>query len=188
MEAEAKTTDYIADNQDGSVDESSYVEDVAEQGQELGEFPVTDGDTQSEAEHVNWHEEARKWQSMYDKTQADKSKLEGAVEQYIAAQESQQANVQKHNNGRITLTEEEFNPWDAYNKPESKSYQFRAQQENDRIRASLGQYQQQAQEQMVVNNTVNELKNKHNFNDNQVRDFMQFVTQPKENVPLSSLV
>lgn len=188
MEAEAKSTDYIADNQDGSVNESGYVEEVAEQGQELGEFPVTDGDTQSETEHVNWHEEARKWQSMYDKSQADKSKLEGAVEQYVRVQESQQANVQKPNNGRIALTEEEFNPWDAVTKPESKSYQFRAQQEDDRIQASLGRHQQQVQEQMVVNNTVNELKSKHNFNDNEVKDFMQFVTQPKENVPLGSLV
>ena len=188
MEAEAKSTDYNADSQDGSVNESGYVEDVAVQGQELGEFPVADGDSQSETEHVDWQEEARKWQSMYDKTQADKSKLEGAVEQYVRVQESQQANVQKPNNGRITLTEEEFNPWDAYNKPESKSYQFRAQQENDRINHSLGQYQQQVQEQMVVQNTVSELKNKHNFNENEVKDFMQFVTQPKENVPLGSLV
>ncbi|MAG27133.1 hypothetical protein CMI47_16475, partial [Candidatus Pacearchaeota archaeon] len=188
MEAEAKSTDYVADNQDGSVDESGHIEDVAEQGQELEEYPVADGDSQSVSKQVDWQEEAKKWQSMYDKTHADKSKLEGAVEQYIRAQESQQANVQNRDNGRIALTEEEFNPWDAYNKPESKSYQFRVQQENDRINNSLGRYQQQIQEQMVVNNTVNELKNKHNFNDNQVRDFMQFVTQPKENVPLSSLV
>ena len=40
MEAEAKSTDYNADNQDGSVNESGYVEDVAEQNQELESFQL----------------------------------------------------------------------------------------------------------------------------------------------------
>ena len=43
-------------------------------------------------------------------------------------------------------------------------------------------------EQMTYNNTVNELRNTYKFSDEDVNNFMQFVTQPKEQVGLPNLV
>ena len=43
-------------------------------------------------------------------------------------------------------------------------------------------------EKMTYNNTVNELRNTYKFSDDDVNNFMQFVTQPKEQVGLPNLV
>ena len=187
--AEAKSTeDYIADSNSGNAGEEVFEQDLGtqEQSQEFEDIPVADNAT-SESLPVDWHDEARKWQSMYDKSQADKNKLEGAVQQYVKANESAGPQNAQANN-EPALTEEEFNPWDAYYKPESKSFQFRAQQENQRIEKAVGTQMQQLQEQVVVQNTVNDLKNNHNMNPTEIREFLGFVQQPKEAVPLESLV
>jgi len=187
--AEAKSTeDYIADNSGGNAGEQVFEQEAGthEQSQEFEDIPVADN-AGSESVPVDWQDEAKKWQSMYDKSQADKNKLEGAVQQYVKSTESAGArNAQA--NSKPALTEEEFNPWDAYYKPESKSFQFRAKQENQRINQAVGTQMQQLQEQVVVQNTVNDLKNTHNMNPTEIREFLGFVQQPKEAVPLESLV
>ncbi len=187
--AEAKSTeDYIADSSGGNAGEQVFEQEAGaqEQSQEFEDIPVADN-AGSESVPVDWQDEAKKWQSMYDKSQADKNKLEGAVQQYVKSTESAGArNAQA--NSQPALTEEEFNPWDAYYKPESKSYKFRAEQENNRINQAVGTQMQQLQEQVVVQNTVSELKNTHNMNPNEIREFLGFVQQPKEAVPLESLV
>ena len=43
-------------------------------------------------------------------------------------------------------------------------------------------------EEITYNNTVNELRNTYKFSDNDIQEFMGFVTQPKEQVGLSNLV
>ena len=187
--AEAKSTeDYIADSSGGNAGEEVFEQEAGTQEQSQGfeDIPVADN-AESESVPVDWHDEARKWQSMYDKSQADKNKLEGAVQQYVKSTESTGTqNVQANN--EPVLTEEEFNPWDAYYKPESKSYKFREKQDNQRIHQAVGTQMQQLQEQVVVQNTVSELKNTHNMNPAEIREFLGFVQQPKEAVPLESLV
>ena len=41
---------------------------------------------------------------------------------------------------------------------------------------------------MQLNNTVNELRGKFKMSDNDIRDFLQFTTKPKEQVGLNNLV
>ena len=44
------------------------------------------------------------------------------------------------------------------------------------------------QSEMTLNNTRNELRNNHNMNDADINEFLDFVSQPKSNVPVGSLV
>jgi len=52
----------------------------------------------------------------------------------------------------------------------------------------MAQQKQQMQEEITYNNTVNELRNTYKFSNDDVQEFMGFVTQPKESVGLSNLV
>jgi Xaa-Pro aminopeptidase len=52
----------------------------------------------------------------------------------------------------------------------------------------LAQQQQQMQSQMQMQNTVNELRGTYRMSDNDIQDFLQFTTKPKEQVGLNNLV
>ena len=75
--AEAKSTeDYIADNSGGNAGEQVFEHEAGAQEQSQGfeDIPVADN-VGSESVPVDWQDEAKKWQSMYDKSQADKNQL-----------------------------------------------------------------------------------------------------------------
>ena len=50
------------------------------------------------------------------------------------------------------------------------------------------QQQQQMQAEIQMNNTVNELRGTYKMSDNDIQDFLNFTTKPKEKVGLNSLV
>ena len=152
-----------------------------------------------------WEVEARKFQSMYDRTQAENDKLKrleplgellesrpdlvDVLQQNLNGQPQQQAPQQQAQQG---LPAEDFNPWDAYYNSESPSFKFRMNQDvqmmNNVVHNALGEQKRQMTEEITYNNTVNELRNTYKMSDNDVQDFMGFVSQPKEQVGLSNLV
>ena len=152
-----------------------------------------------------WEVEARKFQSMYDRTQAENDKLKrleplgellesrpdlvDVLQQNLNGQPQQQAPQQQAQQG---LPAEDFNPWDAYYNPESPSFKFRMNQDvnmmNNVVHNALGEQKRQMTEEITYNNTVNELRNTYKMSDKDVQDFMGFVSQPKEQVGLSNLV
>ena len=128
--------------------------------EELGyeDVPVADhGVTQSETYQVDWENETRKFQSMYDKQKSENDKMKQDM-QHIANNINQRQPVVDNTS---SLPEDEFNPWDAYYKPESASYKFRQQREQEVVNQAIGQQNAQMQEQMLINNTMNELRGVH---------------------------
>ena len=94
--------------------------------EELGyqDVPVADHVVgQSETYQVDWENETRKFQSMYDKQKSENDKMKRDM-QHIANNINQRQPVVDNTS---SLPEDEFNPWDAYYKPESASYKFRQQ-------------------------------------------------------------
>ena len=158
--------------------------------QELGyeNVPVADhGVDRSETYQVDWENETRKFQSMYDKQKSENSKMKQDME-YLAqefAKNQKQTNV---NNNQSSLPEDEFNPWDAYYKPESPSFKFRQQQEHQVVNQAIGQQNAQVQEQMLINNTMNDLRNTHKMTESEVREFMDWSTDPGSSMTLDTLV
>jgi len=199
---------------DGLVDTGAdIVQEVREQEELEFEQPVADEAVDFSAPEVvteqevipegQWEVEARKFQSMYDRAQSDNDKLKkleplgdlletrpDLVDLLQKNITSQQQPTQPATQG--ALREEDFNPWDAYYNPESPSYKFRINQDTtlvgNMMNQALNQQKQQMTEEITYNNTVNELRNTYKFSDNDVQNFMGFVTQPKEQVGLSNLV
>ena len=170
------------------------------------DFSAPEVENTSETIPANeWEVEARKFQSMYDRTQAENDKLKrleplgellesrpdlvDVLQQNLNGQPQQQAPQQQAQQG---LPAEDFNPWDAYYNPESPSFKFRMNQDvnmmQNVVQNALGEQKRQMTEEITYNNTVNELRNTYKMSDNDINDFMGFVSQPKEQVGLSNLV
>ena len=176
------------------------------ESQEAVDFSAPEVEVQQETIPENeWEVEARKFQSMYDRTQAENDKLKrleplgdllesrpdlvDVLQKNINGQPQQQQAQQEPQQG---LPAEDFNPWDAYYNSESPSFKFRMNQEvgmmNNVVNNALNEQKRQMTEEITYNNTVNELRNTYKFSDNDVQEFMGFVSQPKEQVGLSNLV
>ena len=170
-------------------DAQAVEEQQPEQGQELsGEQEVQETQEMQQEETVEaspLENEVKKWQSMYDKAQADNTKMQTALTDYLNSQKEAQQQPQQQ---VPQITEDEFNPWDAYYKPESPSFKMRVQSESNLVHSVLDNEIQRLEGNMAMSNTRNELRQSHNMNDNDINEFMEFISQPKDSVPVSALV
>ena len=167
--------------------EAQAVEEQQVESQEAPELQDAEQEEQfaEQTEDVGSQDEVRKWQSMYDRAQAENAKMQNAMTEYLRSQNQAQEQTK---NVVPTVTEDEFNPWEAYYKPDSPSYQMRMQNESSLVHDVVDQKISRLQNDMSLNNTRNELRQLHNMNDNDINEFMSFVAQPKDSVPVSSLV
>jgi len=152
-----------------------------------------------EGEAMDWQKEAKKFQSMYDKAVTEKKHLDqykplvNLLEQRPDLVETLRDSI-VGNNGEekkaetAQLKEDDFNPWDAYNKPGSASYEFRVKEEEARINNAVNSAMRGQEQKQFVAQTVNKLENQFGMNKDEVQEFMQFAQQPKDNVPLDNLV
>ena len=205
-------TQATQDTGDIKVTDTDIVQEVIREGtiteeqifDEAADFSASEQEiVNQEIPATDWELEAKKFQSMYDKSQSDNSKLR-RLEPLGDLLESRPDLVQTLQDGlsnpqqpaqpnsQNALSEQDFNPWEAYYNPESPSYRFRMTQEMQNVKgivdSALGEQKRQMTEEITYNNTVNELRNTYKFTDGDVQKFMQFVTQPKEQVGLSNLV
>jgi hypothetical protein len=184
---------------------------VVEQDTSSGQEPYQES-TVPEAEVVeaapdagtDWEGETKKFQSMYDRSQSEVNRLKRLepigelLENRPDLVEVLQEKIVNPGGGseqQAQLDENDFNPWDAYYKPESPSYKHRVAKEQEtvgtavnQIRNEFAQREAEAQQRQFLDTTVNELKSKHNMDDNQVAHFLEWSAQPKEAVGLGNLV
>ena len=146
---DATQTQATQDTGDIEVTDMDIVREVIQEGpvaeeqipDEVVDFSAPEQEVVSETiPATDWELEAKKFQSMYDKSQVDNSKLrrleplgdllESRPDLVQSLQEglsSPQKPVQP--NGQNALSEQDFNPWEAYYNSESPSYRFRMNQE-----------------------------------------------------------
>ena len=170
---------------------SESMDEVQTEGQQEG--------TLEGNESMNWEKEAKKFQSMYDRAEADKKHLSqykpliNLLEQRPDLVETLRDNI-VGNKGvnkpteAQQLNEDEFNPWDAYNKPGSSSYEMRVKQEEARINNAVNNAMRGQEQKQFISNTMNKLESDFGMNKDEVQEFMRFAQQPKDNVPLDNLV
>ena len=153
------------------------------------ENDIQDNSQQSETYQVDWEAEAKKFQSMHDKQASENDKMRQDLK-YMAEKfaEAQNSQVNSSNQSQQSLNEDEFNPWDAYYKPDSPSYKFRVKQEQQSVNQAVQSEMSRMNEQMVLNNTVNELKSSHKMSDEEVKSFMDWSTNPTSNLSLDTLI
>jgi hypothetical protein len=150
-------------------------------------------------------DDAKKFQSMYDKKAADYDKLNNELEELrkyeqlgkvlqdrpdvVEAMRNTLSGNEASKEEAPKVTEDSFDPWEAYYKPGSPSYEMRVQQEKAVAQQAVQEQMQGFQQQMAINNLRQDLASKHGMTDPQMTDdFIQFATTPREDLPLDMLV
>ena len=195
-EAIQPTEEQVVDDVLGSGDGMSdtFFEDDATQEEDVlgfNEVPESNAQDLTSQQQPDWEQEARKFQSLYDKAQSENDKYKNVMTSLAEKQLQEQGygdGVNQNSSSEPSLSEDEFNPWDAYYKPDSASYKYRTAQEQRSVSEAVNQQLGQMNEQIMINNTVSELKNKYRLNENEVNQFMEFATRPTEQLSLDTLV
>jgi len=158
-------------------------------------------DVANEAPILEEESESRKFQSMYDRSQAELDSLK-KYEPLVNLLESRPdlvqtlqdgiANPQSAQESTPGISKDEFNPWDAFTEDGSASSQYVKNKienmANEVVSKKMAKQQAQMQTEMHLNNTVNELRNTYKMSDTEIRGFLEFTTQPKEAVGMGNLV
>ena len=178
-----------------------FVEDIVNEQAMPEEVAVAQEQLQEEATLIDHEAESKKFQSMYDRSQAENAKLQQGA-QILQLLEQRPDLVEVLENGIAQspaqqqrgpeVTADDFNPWEAFTEDSSESSKFvnqKIDQKVDRmVSERLARQQQQMQAEMQMQNTVNELRGTYRMSDGDIQEFLQFTTQPKEQVGLNNLV
>ena len=165
--------------------------DNALENNNLEEGQVTDNVGQDEATQQqesgnDWESQAKYFQSEKDKLHAENQKLK-QYEQVGQMLESRpdivqavsgmlQGGQQAQQPQRVELSKDEFDPWEAYNDPSSKSYQFRQQELQDTINQAVSSQVGDVKKEVGMSKLQTELANK-GLNAEQIQSFMDFASK-----------
>ena len=164
--------------------------DNALENNNLEEGQVTDNVGQDEATQQresggDWESQAKYFQSEKDKLQAENQKLK-QYEQVGQMLESRPDIVntisgmvqggQPTPEARVELSKDEFDPWEAYNDPSSKSYKFRQQELQDTINTAVQSQVGDVKKEVGMSKLQTELANK-GLNPEQITSFMDFASK-----------
>jgi len=152
-------------------------------------------------------DDAKKFQSMYDKKTAEYEKLNNEVEELRKYRQLGQVLEQRPDvveamrntlsGGKQVeeqpkqeqLSEDAFDPWEAYYKPGSPSYEMRVSQEKNLVNNAVQEQFSGLQKQIALNNLKQDLTTKYGFEDPAMADdFIQFATNPRDELPIEMLV
>ena len=167
----------------------------------LGQSPEGVDAEATEEPALNEDSEARKFQSMYDRSQAELGELK-KFEPLVNLLETRpdlvkvlQDNISESPSQEQSSPEvvDDFNPWDAFDpKKDTPSRKLvKSDMEKiaeQKISKAMAEQQARVQTEMHLNNTVNTLRNNYKMSDGDIKEFLQFSTQPKEQVGLGNLV
>ena len=164
--------------------------DNALENNNLEEGQVTDNVGQDEATQQqesgsDWESQAKYFQSEKDKLQAENQKLK-QYEQVGQMLESRPDIVQTISGmvqsgqpapeAPVELSKDEFDPWEAYNDPSSKSYKFRQQELQDTINKAVQNQVGDVKKEVGMSKLQTELSNK-GLNQEQISSFMDFASK-----------
>ena len=137
---------------------------------------------------TNWEEQAKYFQSEKDKIAAENSKLQQYekigqllesrpdIANAVAGMVQGAPSGQPAAPTRVTLEKDEFDPWEAYNDPQSKSYKFRQQELQDSINGAVNQQMQGLQRNQGEMQLKTELQQR-GLSPAEVDSFMNFAAQ-----------
>jgi len=160
-------------------------ENLETQG-EISDNVGQDEATQQQESGDDWQSQAKYFQSEKDKLQAENQKLK-QYEQVGQMLESRPDIVQAvsgmlqggqpaQQETRVELSKDEFDPWEAYNDPSSKSYKFRQQELQETINQAVSSQVGEVQKEVGMSKLQTELTNR-GLNAEQVQSFMDFASK-----------
>ena len=164
--------------------------DNALENNNLEEGQVTDNvgqdeATQQEESGGDWESQAKYFQSEKDKLQTENQKLK-QYEQIGSMLESRPDIVQTISGmvkggqpaqaERVELSKDEFDPWEAYNDPSSKSYKFRQQELQETINGAVKNQMAGVQKQVGMSELKSQLQSR-GLNDAEINSFVEFASK-----------
>jgi SOS response regulatory protein OraA/RecX len=136
----------------------------------------------------DWENQAKYFQSEKDKLYQENQKLQNYkkigeflesrpdITQVVSNMATGNSQGQPNAPERITLEPDEFDPWEAYNKPSSKSYKYRMQEMSDVVQSTVSEQVKDVQKAQGMQTLKSELE-KRGLNDEQITDFMSFASK-----------
>ena len=155
------------------------------QGQINDNVGQDENQTQNEGSNGDWESQAKYFQSEKDKLHTENQKLK-QYEQVGKMLESRPDIVQTISGmvqggqpaqpERIALNKDEFDPWEAYNDPASKSYKFRQQELQDSINDAVQGQMEGVQKEVGMTKLQNELAAK-GLTPEEISSFVDFASK-----------
>lgn len=153
---------------------------------------------QEEQGDTDWEQSAKYFQSEKDKLAAENinlkkyEKIGKLIEERPELQKALANAVTSggenpQQNSRVQLTQDEFDPYEAYNNPQSKSYQFRMQEIGDVVNQSVSKQMEGVQKNVAMTQLKSDLTAK-GLNDNDVEDFIQFAGTPANELGVDNVI
>ena len=147
---------------------------------EFGESDDSVGQDEGGASEVNWEEQAKYFQSEKDKLYSENQSLKQYEEvgKFLESRPDIVQNIEQQVSGQpeqqqVTLKPDEFDPWEAYNDPTSKSYQFRMQEMQGAINSAVGEATKGIKKQNGRTALTGQLQSK-GLNEDQIKSFYTF--------------
>ena len=183
------TNDAYQDGNQQEMPEGQPVEDNV--GQDVGV-------ENTEHSETNWEESAKYFQSEKDKLSAENEQLrkyekvgkmlESRPDLVQGLMGQLQGNGQPAGTERIEMSQDEFDPWEAFNDPKSKSYQYREQQDAERIDARVEERIGGLQKQMGQAQLQTQVVNDGLVTREELPQFMDFVNKHPADYGLQNVV
>ena len=160
-------------------------ENLGNQGEISDNVGQDENQTQNTESDNDWESQAKYHQSEKDKLYAENQKLK-QYEQVGQMLESRPDIVntitgmiqggQPTQPQRVTLEKDEFDPWEAYNDPASKSYMFRQQELQESIDNAVQGQMAGVQRQVGMGELKSQLQAK-GLNDQEINSFFEFANK-----------
>ena len=115
-----------------------------------------EGTSNEENSTVDWEAQAKYHQSEKDKLFVENQQIKAKVQEFLDSRESEQSSAPE----KVALKPDEFDPWEAYNDPSSKSYKFRMQEMQETVNGAVEQAVGGIQAQQGRTNLRADLANK----------------------------
>ena len=160
--------------------------------QSAGQITGNKGEGQNSKQDSDWEKQAKYFQSEKDKLYKENQQLQDYkkigtflesrpdITQVVTNMAQGNASGQPQEPTRIKLEKDEFDPWEAYNKPSSKSYKYRMQEMSDVVQSTVSEQVQGVAQAQGMQTLKTELE-KRGLNDEQINDFVKFAsTNPAE--------
>ena len=160
-------------------------ENLGNQGEITDNVGQDENQTQDDGASTDWESQAKYFQSEKDKLHTENQKLKDyeKVGKLLESRPDIVSTIsgmvqggQPAQTEKVTLDKDEFDPWEAYNDPASKSYKFRHQELQDSINQAVEGQMAGVQKQVGMNELKSQLASK-GLNDTEINSFVEFASK-----------
>ena len=162
------------------------------------EIRDTSNEEQGEQGNQDWEQSAKYFQSENDKKAEQIKNLEKYEKigkliesrpdiQNAIANTVSGNNAEAPQNNRVQLDKDEFDPWEAYNDPNSKSYAFRMQEIGDVVNQQVGKQMQGVQRNTAMTQLKADLQAR-GLDQDSINDFIDFAGTPANELGVDNVI